>query len=89
LNLDNLRDALFASDIIKREKIGSGGELVKWMLKKNMELRVKYIDKNASVGSEDGQDGEKKYKSKVSDTALSKAKKHDFYLGMESTWLYK
>ncbi|KAL3782043.1 hypothetical protein ACHAWO_000282 [Cyclotella atomus] len=88
LNLDNLREALFASDIIKREKIGGGGELVKLMLKKNLELRVKYVDNNG-VGEEDGEDGKQIYKSKVSDTALNKAKKHDFYLGLESIWLYK
>ena len=79
LNLDNLRDALFASEVIKREKVGSGGELVKWMVKKNDELKETYT-------SEDGMDGGGK---KVSENALKKAKKHDFYLGLESTWLYK
>jgi hypothetical protein len=87
LNLDNLRDALFASEIIKREKIGSGGELVKWMVKKNLELKEKYTDNN---GDFDGRDGTNaKPETKISDTALNKAKKHDFYLGLESTWLYK
>lgn len=79
LNLDNLRDALFASEVIKREKVGSGGELVKWMGKKNDELREMYT-------SGDGVDGGGK---KVSQNALKKAKNHDFYLGLESTWLYK
>ena len=79
LNLDNLRDALFASEVITREKVGSGGELVKWMGKKNNELKEVYAN-------EDGIDGDGK---KVSENALKKAKKHDFYLGLESTWLYK
>jgi len=80
LNLDNLRDALFASEVIKREKVGSGGELVKWMAKKNNELREVYT-------SDDGIDGGSG--KKVSQNALKKAKNHDFYLGLESTWLYK
>ena len=80
LNLDNLRDALFASEVIKREKIGSGGELVKWMAKKNDELKQGYTSDD-----DDGMDGGKK----VTEKALVKATKHEFYLGLESTWLYK
>jgi hypothetical protein len=80
LNLDNLRDALFASEVIKREKIGSGGELVKWMVKKNEELKEVFM--NNDGGSLDGG-------KKVSDNALKKASKHEFFLGLESTWLYK
>lgn len=81
LNLDNLRDALFASEVIKREKIGSGGELVKWMVKKNEELKEVFMS-NDGGGSLDGG-------KKVSDNALKKASKHEFFLGLESTWLYK
>lgn len=57
------------------------------MSKKNAELKAKYIDNI----SEDGEDSEKSetLRGRVSDTALTKAKKHDFYLGLESTWLYK
>jgi hypothetical protein len=80
LNLDNLRDALFASEVIKREKIGSGGELVKWMVKKNEELKEVFMSNDG--GSLDGG-------KKVSDNALKKASKHEFFLGLESTWLYK
>ena len=91
LNVDNLRDALFASEIIKREKIASGGELVKFMVKKNLELKLKYTDNDASNGTKDDDLYGKKNKpgAKVSETALKKAQKHDFYLGLESTWLYK
>ncbi|EED92143.1 predicted protein [Thalassiosira pseudonana CCMP1335] len=81
LNLDNLRDALFASEVLQREKIGSGGELVKWITKKNMELKERYADIESK--------GSRENEVKVSETALNKAKKHDFYLGLESTWLYK
>ncbi|KAL7470526.1 hypothetical protein ACHAXS_010779 [Conticribra weissflogii] len=81
LNLDNLRDALFASDVIKREKIESGAKLVKWMEFKNEELRERF----AKIDGE----GELDSGRRVNETALKKAKKFDFYLGLESTWLYK
>ena len=92
LNLDNLRDALFASEIIKRESIGSGGELVKYMTKKNMELKEKYTTSPDATNDAEssGVNGKKrKTSNKVSDNALKKAQKHEFYLGLESTWLYK
>jgi len=81
LNLDNLRDALFASDVIKREKIESGAKLVKWMELRNEELK----DRFATIDGE----GELESGRRFSETALKKAKKFDFYLGLESTWLYK
>ena len=28
-------------------------------------------------------------KGTINETAIKKAQKHDFYLGLESTWLYK
>lgn len=78
LNVDNLRDALFASEVINREKIGNGGELVKWMTQKNEELKEAYT---CNDGSLDGK--------QVSESALKKAMKYEFFLGLESTWLYK
>eukprot|EP00581_Thalassiosira_minuscula_P027865 CAMPEP_0183750792 /NCGR_PEP_ID=MMETSP0739-20130205/1321_1 /TAXON_ID=385413 /ORGANISM="Thalassiosira miniscula, Strain CCMP1093" /LENGTH=554 /DNA_ID=CAMNT_0025986911 /DNA_START=59 /DNA_END=1723 /DNA_ORIENTATION=- len=87
LNLDNLREALFASEVIKREKIGSGGELVKWIVKKNEALMVRYGDENGD--GDDVSAVELENDKRVSETALRKARKHDFYLGLESTWLYK
>ena len=81
LHLDSLRDALFASDVISRETIGSGGELVKWIVLKNSELGERYmLENNAEPNNAD---------KKVSPAALKKARKHDFYLGLESSWLYK
>ena len=83
MNLDSLRDALFASEVINREKIGSGGELVKWIVKKNSELGERYavLEKSELLETTNGK--------KLSESALKKARKHDFYLGLESTWLYK
>lgn len=80
LNHDNLREALFASEVLRREKISSGGELVKWMTGKNDELRERY-----GKGMELRGDGERR----ISQGALRKARKNDLYLGLDSTWLYK
>jgi actin-related protein len=97
LNLDNLRDSLFASNVIQREKFGSGSELVKWMLARNDELREMYGG-NGSASKTNENDGgdnaseavaEVDGKISMSDTAVKKARKYDFYLGLESTWLYK
>lgn len=85
LNVDNLRDQLFAAEVIVRISAGSGGELLRWMEERNGELRERY-------GGDGGGDesltkvGDGK---RVSEAALKKARKHDFYLGLESTWLYK
>ena len=79
LNHDNLREALFASEVLKREKISSGGELVRWLNGKNDELRERY-SKDVEL-----RDGERK----ISQGALAKARKHDLYLGLDATWLYK
>lgn len=90
LNLDNLRDALFASEVIQRERMGSGGELVRWISRRNDELRERYGDdgkggRESSAKKNDEDDGA--VAAEMNETALKKARKHDFYLGLESTWL--
>ena len=94
LNLDNLRDSLFASNVIQREKFGSGGELVKWMLSRNDELRELYGGDGSVSETNDGSDNaseaaEVDGKISMNDTVVKKARKYDFYLGLESSWLYK
>ncbi|KAL7431645.1 hypothetical protein ACHAXH_003395, partial [Discostella pseudostelligera] len=94
LNLDNFRDALFASEIIQREKIGSGGELVKWITKRNEQLRIRYKSSEQVVEENSGDTAARELeddgkKGTINETAIKKAQKHDFYLGLESTWLYK
>ncbi|KAL3810272.1 hypothetical protein ACHAXA_008640 [Cyclostephanos tholiformis] len=98
LNLDNLRDALFASEIIQREKIGSGIELVSWMSRKNDELRERYgsvagVGVSSTEKNDDGDSGTatmgNDIKISINESALKKARKFDFFLGLESTWLYK
>lgn len=77
LNIDNLRDALFAADVLKRHSIKSSKALFDWMSEKNKELGRQYVDGKA--GSTVTQ---------VSKIALNKAVKFDFFLGLDSSWLY-
>ena len=80
LNIDNLRDAIFASNMISRHTITSSKQLMDWMMNQNHKLHDKY---NGTMNEMDL----KKYK--VSKAALEKAKTNSFYLGLESTWLYE
>lgn len=77
LNIDNLRDVLFAADVLKRHSIKSSNQLFHWLSEKNQELGHQYV--NGEAGSTVNQ---------VSKTALNKAVKFDFFLGLDSSWLY-
>ena len=74
LNIDNLRDALFASNVIERHSIKSSKALQTWMIEQNDILAKKYQLEDA--------------KHQLTDAALNKAKKFGFYLGLDSSWLY-
>lgn len=74
LNVDNLRDALFAAEVLKRHKLKSAAALTRWMQAQNEVLAAKYEEPDVA--------------DKVNATALKKAKKFDFFLGLESSWLY-
>jgi hypothetical protein len=74
LNVDNLRDALFASDVIQRHKLKSPKALEEWMMQQNELLGKHYRNEE--------------HASKVSNAALTKAVSYNFYLGLESSWLY-
>ena len=75
LNIDNLRDAIFAAGILSKYEITSPKALLEWMLDQNMELATEYESGNRSYN--------------VSKNAIEKAKRYQFYLGLDSTWLYK
>lgn len=75
VNIDNLRDALFASNVLKKHSISSDKALTKWILERNQELAEKYQGKTEIDG--------------IPARALSKAQKFDFYLGLDATWMYK
>ena len=81
LNVDNLRDALFASDVLRRRDLRSARALLGWMEEKNRELKRRFKDGEGK----DGGDGTMQ----LSKTALAKANKHNFYLGLDSSWLYQ
>lgn len=73
MNVDNLRDSLFAANIIDRHGLRSAKALEAWMMEQNQVLKEKYSDPAYSVD-------------KVSNAALEKAKKFDFFLGLDATW---
>ncbi|KAL3915386.1 MAG: hypothetical protein SGILL_005679 [Bacillariaceae sp.] len=74
LNIDNLRDALFASNILTKHSIKSPKSLEQWILGQNELLATKFqVLENRML---------------VSASAMKKAEKYDFYLGLDSSWLY-
>jgi hypothetical protein len=74
VNIDNLRDALFASNAIQRHNLKTSKALEQWMLGQNELLASKFqLEENRKM---------------VPATALKKAEKYDFYLGLDSSWLY-
>jgi hypothetical protein len=75
INVDNLRDALFAAEVIKKHNLKTSNALVEWIDAQNKTLGVKF--QNEEVAS------------KLPQKALEKARQYEFYLGMgDSTWLY-
>ncbi len=74
LNIDNLRDALFAADIINRHNLKSPKALEDWMMQQNDALRTQFQDEQHAA--------------KVNKKALKKARDFDFYLGIDSSWYY-
>ena len=75
LNIDNLRDALFASKIIEKHSLKTSKALEEWILERNDLLETDYQNEESQK--------------MVSANALKKAMKFQFYLGLESSWLYK
>lgn len=75
LNVDNLRDALFASRIIEKHSLKTPKALEEWILERNDLLETEFQDEaNQKL---------------VSANALKKANRLRFYLGLDSSWLYK
>ena len=75
LNVDNLRDALFASKIIEKHSLKTSKALEEWILERNELLATEFQ--------------EEENKKLVSANALKKADRLRFYLGLDSSWLYK
>ena len=77
LNVDNLReDAIFASGLLKKHKIKSKTALVKWILARNEVLAVKHDN-----------DNDDKKEGGTPNAGVVKARKYDFYLGLDSSEL--
>jgi hypothetical protein len=77
VNVDNLRNSIFGSNLLKRNKeLTTAGKLSDWLLAQN-----------AAVGEVYERDPERQRL--VEPKAWSKATKNGFYLGLESSWLYK
>lgn len=75
LNIDNLRDAIFASKIIEKHSLKTTKALEEWILKRNNMLGIEFQ--------------EEENQKLVSANALKKANRLRFYLGLDSSWLYK
>jgi len=72
VNLEIFRDALFSSKVLNRHSIKSATTLHSWLLDKNDGIARKYqMDCNDEVPAR----------------ALEKARKFQFYLGLESSWM--
>lgn len=76
VNVDNLRNSVFGSNILKRHGLNTSKKLMDYLLEQNAVLGQQYENDEGK-------------KALVSAKQLSKASKNDFYLGLESTWLYK
>jgi hypothetical protein len=75
LNLDLMRDAIFAANAIERHQLKTAKALEGWLLDQNERLKMKFTDDEASrLG--------------VTKHALAKAQKHGLYLGLDSSWYH-
>ena len=74
LNVDNLRDALFASNVLDRHKLKSAKALDTWIMGQNDMLATEFSGDSPPPG--------------VSVKAWEKATHYDFYLGLTSNWYY-
>eukprot|EP00980_Cylindrotheca_fusiformis_P023135 scaffold10187_cov195-Cylindrotheca_fusiformis.AAC.3 len=73
LNLDNLRESLFISNIIDRHSISTTKQMKDWILRQNEAMKSKFQVKSNQEF--------------VPANALKKAQKYDFYLGLGADWL--
>lgn len=83
VNSDNLRDALFAAEVLKRHDLSSTTALVEWIKAQNDVLQDKYsVSENTTTTTTASPETD------VNEKALKKANDHKFYLGLEASWLY-
>jgi hypothetical protein len=75
VNIDNLRDTIFASNILKRHNIQSSLQLYDWLIQQNIQMGEKFA-------SDD------QLQSSLNDKVWNKAMTNEFYLGLDSSWFY-
>lgn len=75
VNIDNLRDALFGARVLAKHGLKTGKALEAWLEGQNVLMKEKYA-------------ADEKLRSSVSKQAWTKVQKFDFYLGLDSSWLY-
>lgn len=75
VNIDNLRDNVFAANVIKRKDVNNANKLHDWLISENKLLGKKFAENEELQRS-------------VNQKAWAKAQKYEFYLGLESSWLY-
>jgi hypothetical protein len=73
--MDNLRDEIFASDIIVRHKIKSPKALEQWLMEQNLAVGEKWKASDSLRES-------------VAASVWSKALTNEFYLGLDKSWLF-
>jgi len=76
VNVDNLRSVIFGANILKRHKLTTSNKLLEWLLQQNAALGDEY--ENVTTKQK-----------LVSKKQWTKASANNFYLGLESSWLYK
>ena len=76
VNEDNFRNNIFGANILNRHKLKSSKELLDWLVVKNAALGEKY-------------ENNEKNRMLISKRAWKKTSANRFYLGLESSWLYK
>ncbi len=76
VNVDNLRSVIFGANILKRHKLTTSSKLLEWLLQQNAALGDEYENNTTK-------------QKLVSKKQWTKASANNFYLGLESSWLYK
>jgi len=77
VNVDNLRSAIFGANLLKRHKLTTSKKLADWLLEQNAALGDEYEQTDSSK------------QQLISKKQWTKASSNNFYLGLESSWLYK
>lgn len=76
VNVDNLRDGIFAANVLKDKGIKSPRALYEWLLQQNENLAQIYTNP------------EKDFPIKINEKALRKANTNGFYLGIDPTYAW-